>query len=75
MTSVSIFAEQREKFTQKDRELVKELIDMHADMCMALDLTQGVCPDENPEKNSLMQYERTLAATVERLKELSPYLK
>ena len=48
---------------------------MHADMCMALDLTQGVCPDENPEKNSLMQYERTLAATVERLKELSPYLK
>lgn len=73
--SVTNLDEKRETFSKQDRVLLENLIEMHADMCTALDLTKGVCPEESPEKNSLMQYEQTLAAGIKRLKDLSPYLK
>ena len=64
----------RESDAELDKALLEDLIEMHADMCMALDLTKDICPDENPEKNALMRYEVTLSASIRRLKRLSPHL-
>lgn len=72
--SVTNFKTVRDEAKKADEALLKNLVGMHSDMCMALDLTKGVCPDENPEKNALMIYEQTLSAGIKRLKELSPYL-
>lgn len=69
------FKNAREEAEKYDKTLHKNLIEMQSDMQMALDLSPGECPDENPEKNALMLYEKTLAASIQRLKELSPYLK
>lgn len=73
--SVANFSEKRDTASKRDKDLLDVLTDMHSDMKMALDISPGVCPDENPEKNALLQYERTCAAAIQRLKELSPYLK
>lgn len=73
--SVVNFNTARDEAEKYDKTLHKNLIEMQSDMQMALDLSPGECPDENPEKNALMLYERTLAASIKRLEELSPYLK
>lgn len=73
--SVANFSTARDEAEKYDKTLYKNLIAMQSDMQMALDLSPGTCPDENPEKNALLQYERTLAASIQRLKALSPYLK
>tara|TARA_R100000951_G_scaffold76717_1_gene64802 strand:+ start:401 stop:625 length:225 start_codon:yes stop_codon:yes gene_type:complete len=70
---VADFTKARNEAEKYDKLLLDNLVNMHADMCTALDLTKGTCPEEEPEKNALMQYERTLAASIQRLKELSPY--
>ena len=67
--------DKREQYARQDGELLDKLIDMRGDMITGIDLIQTQFPERIDNQGSLVQYEKLLADTIERLKQLSPHLK
>lgn len=71
--SVVDFEMKRKELEKSDKILIDDLIHMHADMCTGIDLTKVIYSDVN-SVSELEKYEKILAVTIERLKQLSPHL-